>query len=72
MEQNFVTRNQAIHLDALGMDEPCFGGYLKDESNHFANMIHYPELAGTFRKENKGWCKNFKGFIQYRHKLETI
>lgn len=42
MNQNFVTREQAVQLDVIGMDEPCFGGYLKDESNHFANMIHYP------------------------------
>ena len=42
MNQNFVTREQAVQLDILGMDEPCFGGYLRDESNCCSNMIKYP------------------------------
>ena len=29
------------------------------------------ELAGTFRTKNKGWCRNYKGFIQYRHIIES-
>lgn len=57
MNQNFVTKKQAIQLDILGMDEPCFGGYLKDETNYFANMIHYPCGVHNITHEPKTYGK---------------
>lgn len=32
----------------------------------------YIKSEGSIVNQSLGWCRNYKGFIQYRHKLETI
>lgn len=57
MNHNFVTKEQAIQLEALGFDEPCFGGYLKDESAYYAALIHYPCGVHNVTHEPKTYGK---------------
>jgi len=39
---------------------------------HVKGQATLRELLKGFRNENKGWCRNYKGFIQYRHKIEKV
>ena len=45
--------------------------YLFNRGEAYIDSWHKsPDILG-FTPENRGWCRNFKGFIQYRHIIET-
>lgn len=58
--------------------EHCAKVMTDEEYEHFINgkfeVTHcepeYDDL-GEFSNSAKGWCNNFKGFIQYRYLIET-
>lgn len=36
----------------------------------FSAKTGYTPVSGAFKEKELGWCRNFKGFIQYRHLIE--
>jgi thymidylate synthase ThyX len=42
-----------------------------EEYDSFINGEDYHDLSSNFNIKNKGWCRNFRGFIQYRHLIDN-
>jgi hypothetical protein len=42
-----------------------------DFQTEFSAATGYTPLSGACEKEALGWCRNFKGFISYRHIIES-
>ena len=58
---------------AKAMDDSEYQSYIKGmltELNPERDFNENIEIEEPLHKE-KGWCRNFKGFIQYRHIVET-
>ena len=45
--------------------------YLFNRGEAYIDSWHKSPDILSFTPENRGWCRNFKGFIQYRHIIET-
>lgn len=60
--EEFVSYIKSIHSTSNKVEHTNQGGLRQEEP-----------LVGDFivnREEHYGWCRNFKGFIQYRHFIE--
>lgn len=55
---------------AKAMNDYEYNSYIKGEFIVTHSEPEYEDL-GEFPESAKGWCRNFKGFIQYRHLIET-
>jgi len=52
--------------------EHCARAMSSEEYNSFFNGFDLHEEVKNFSNDIKGWCRNFKGFIQYRHLIESL
>lgn len=56
---------------ARAMTEQEYNNFIRGSLTHSSNHPN-SHIFADYPDESKGWCRNFKGFIQYRHIIETM